>query len=153
MKEDVYYSCAVFQCLQCAYQTEIYSSEEFLPEESNSDCTLCNSKSQTVWDTILINRNDICEEVILHPQCATFEGCKSCKSEGRKHWTEVSVRCPSCEVNSMRFYEFTPGKHITIFKKYCLNWSKPRHPSVSFRDSKQRQLFFLSGPYSRWSAS
>jgi hypothetical protein len=153
MSESIYSSCAIFRCGQCGCQTEIYSSVEYLPEESNSDCTLCEANSQTVWDTILIHRNDICQEVILHPQCASFEGCKSCKGEGRKHWTEISVHCPSCEVDSMIFYEYTPGKHIATFREYCLEWTKPRHPCLSFKGSDRTELFFLSGPYSVWSAT
>jgi len=153
MKDNIYSDCAIFQCHQCGYQTEIYSSVEYLPEELNSDCTLCNATSQTVWDTIVIERSDICQEVILHPQCASFEGCKSCKGEGPKHWTLISVLCPTCKAASMTFHEYTLGKHIATFKEYCLEWSKPRHPSLSFKDSEHTELFFLSGPYSVWSAT
>jgi hypothetical protein len=149
----MYISCGLFQCGQCSYHTELYSSVEFLLEEENSYCTLCNLSGQTTWDSILIDRTDICEEVILHPQCASIEGCKSCKGDSQKHWTEISARCPHCRVDSMQFSHFTPGKHITTFKEYCLERSKPQHASAVFTDNKGTEWIFLSGPYSMWSAT
>jgi hypothetical protein len=151
--DNFYSSCAVFKCEKCSYQTEIYSSVEYIPEERNSYCTLCELGGQTTWDTIVIVRSDICREVILHPQCASFAGCKSCKGDSQKHWTDISVICPHCKEDSMRFLEYTTGTQIEIFKQYCLDWSKPWHPSLSFKDSDHTELFFLTGPYSVWSAT
>jgi hypothetical protein len=151
--ESFYFSCAIFQCRQCGYQTEIYSADEYLPEQDNSYCALCKFDGKTKWDVILIHRNDICDEAILHPQCAFVEGCKSCQGEGQKHWTEMSVRCPHCKVDSMQFSQFTTGKHITTFKEYCLEWSKPQHPPLEFAANNDKTWIFLSGPYSLMSAT
>jgi hypothetical protein len=53
----------------------------------------------------------------------------------------------------MHFSHFTAGKHITTFKEYCLEWSKPQHAPLELKDNNQKTWIFLAGPYSLMSAT
>lgn len=139
----VYYSCAIFTCKCCNYQTEIYSNQEYLdvyiePKESicPNPCIACGRPFMPSFDPGIIYRTDLNDISPLHPQCAELPtnkvACKECLNIDKMHWTELEAHCPKCNSSSMVFTYLTQGKHIQLFKKWAEEWAKPSAPELSY---------------------
>jgi hypothetical protein len=131
----VYYSCAVFHCTNCAYDTEIYSLNEHIPT-TKINCSGCGKRkpgTASFW----IYKNDIDENIPLHLQAADLDKsrcnyCNDCLKQQKFHWTEAVVHCEKCEQESMVFSHYVKGAKIEAFKQYAIMCSRTAYIGMNY---------------------
>lgn len=153
----IFCEVGMFKCSCCEYETEIYSDQEWLEEDWKSECKLCHSISNKTYEFGVIYRADICEETILHPQCAYLpehlDCCHKCNKRERIHWTELLVNCPSCTVgdslgiHTMVFSYYVSGLHFDYFYRQCKDHAKPVSPPLIIVNEKGEKVWDLGSPF------
>ncbi len=156
-----YCKAALFRCTCCCYEAEIYAADEWIKKSDIFICSTCKKAYNNHFDTPIIYRSDIDDEIPLHLQVAEIPSdylcCTECSGIENLHWKELLVHCPNCNEdynpempNTMVFEKYIIGKDIIAFYEYCCEIAKPSHPILQFINSKGH---ILMGPFSEFSAS
>ena len=107
MKDNTFFSAALFECKECGLKEEIYSQQEYLIE-LDEPCPDCGKSDVRIFEPIILSFWDdevdgICPIVIDTPYPNDF--CKQHDKTDKFQWTEIVFEHKECN-GAMQFVEF-----------------------------------------------